>query len=287
MDYDYRLPDTDAPAITVRRTGLGGVEVFVDGARVRGRQDVYEVPGPDGETHLVRIAGQWSGLRAIADGWNTPLEPPVRIWARALAVLPFALVPVGALIGGLAGGPADALIGALVGLAAGGLGAAINSIPLRSSAGSGLRASAMVGVLVVATGIWLAVAGAITGPTGPKPIYATGACLDGVTAGADLVVQAPAIASCAAVHDSEVVGTFRLDAAASYPGEAALTDDARNQCPALFASYVGIDFGSSRLDIVPVIPTEASWLTGDREVACVAIAIDGSKLTGSVKGSRQ
>ncbi len=48
---------------------------------------------------------------------------------------------------------------------------------------------------------------------------------------------------------------------------------------------MGLDFGASRLDILPVVPTQVAWEAGVREVSCVALTTDKSKLTGSVKGS--
>ena len=270
MDFDYRLPGTDAPRITIRRSPIGGIAVFVDGVRLRGRRSVYEVPGADGETHPMKVAGSWTGLRAIADGWDTPLEPPVPAWSMVLALLPLVLV-AGGLVGGILGA----------------LGLAINSVIGRSALRAPLRAVLM---LLVLTGVAAAGAGiaiTLTSVANPRGTYTLGTCLNGVAPGADLVASAPTAVDCGTAHDGEVIGTFRLDVAASFPAESGLSDAARAQCPGLFATYVGLAFGSSRLDILPVVPTQSSWLTGDREVACVAIATDGSKLTGSVKGSRQ
>ena len=68
-------------------------------------------------------------------------------------------------------------------------------------------------------------------------------------------------------------------------GDAALQSAAGQGCPPRFAAYVGIDFTASRLDILPVIPTQVAWQAGTREISCVALTTDGTKLTGSVKGS--
>ena len=40
-----------------------------------------------------------------------------------------------------------------------------------------------------------------------------------------------------------------------------------------------------RLDILPVVPTQVAWQAGAREISCVALTTDGSKLTGSVRGT--
>lgn len=269
MDYDYWLPGTDEPEITVRRSALGGVAVLVDGVRVRGRRGVYSVSGPDGEPHLLRVTGAWTGLRAIADGVDTPLEPPRPLWVRLLALAPLALVPLGGLVGGVLGA----------------LALAVNGVVARSTLRTTVRATVMLATLGLATAGWLAVAAALTSVAPAGKLYTTGTCLNGITPGADLVAHAPTRADCGAPHDAEVIGTFRITPAASFPGETGLFNASASQCPPLFAAYVGIDFTASKLDMVPVVPTQSSWTTGDNELACVAVAADGSKLTGSVKGT--
>ena len=92
---------------------------------------------------------------------------------------------------------------------------------------------------------------------------------------------------CSSAHDGEVVGSFDVQAAAgaAYPGTGALQTAASQGCPPRFADYVGIAFEASRLNILPVVPTQVAWQAGTREVSCVALTTDGTKLTGSVKGT--
>jgi hypothetical protein len=267
VDFDYRLPDTDEPVITVRRTALGRILVFADAVRVPGRAGVHEVRAADGQAHKLKVVGAWTGLRVIADGWDTPLEPPVPLWARALVLLPLSLV-----------------VGGLVGATFGAIGVAVNSVIGRSSMPSGPRAVAMIVVLALGVAGWVGAGIALTGLAPARVSYATGTCLEGISASTDLVSHAPASVACGTAHDGEVVGTF--DAAdGAYPGETGLRDDAARQCPPLFASYVEIDFKASTLDILPLVPTQVAWQAGTREVSCVALTTDGSKLTGSVKGT--
>ncbi len=270
MDFDYRLPDTVEPAITIRRTAAGRVRLLVDGAPARGRGGVFEVPDAAGEVHLVKVTGAWTGLRAIADGWDTPVEPPVPLWSRLLILLPLVLVA-----------------GGLVGAALGGVGMAVNALVGRSAAPARTRAVVMVLVAVLAGAGWAAVGSLLTSVPATRVSYSTGTCLDGIGPGIDLVSQAPTTVDCRTAHDAEVVGTYNADGPAQYPGESSLMTSAANQCPTLFKAYVGSDFGASRLDILPVVPTEVAWDAGAREISCVALTTDGSKLTGSVKGSRQ
>ena len=268
MDFDYRLPGTDEPAITIRRTAIGGIHVQVDGAPLKGRGGVFEVPGADGDVHRLKVAGAWTGLRAIADGWDTALEPRVPLWARILVFLPLLLV-----------------VGGLVGATLGVIGAALNGVIGRSPLRLAVRVVAMVLVAAVAIGGWLGIGAALTGVGSARVSYATGTCLEGITSSTDIVSQAPKTIDCGTAHDGEVVGTFNLDPAAAYPGDRGLQSAAGQGCPPRFAAYVGIDFTASRLDILPVIPTQVAWQAGTREISCVALTTDGTKLTGSVKGS--
>ena len=270
MDFDYRLPDSDAPEILIRRTAIGGIRVILDGERVPGRRGVYEVPGADGQAHLLRVTGAWTGLRAIADGWDVPLEAPVPLWSRALIVLPLALV-----------------IGGLVGVALGAVATALNAIVGRTPLRAPARALVMVAVLVAAGGAWATVGSALTTMGSASVSYTVGTCLSGLTPGTDLVTRAPTPVACDAPHDAEVVGTYAAADAAAYPGETALAGEAGQRCPPLFKDYVGVAFASSRLDILPVIPTQVAWDAGSRDVACAAVTMDGSKLTSSVRGSRR
>jgi hypothetical protein len=241
VDYDYRLPGTESPAITIRRTTLGSVAVFVDGTRIRGRRGRYEVPDLDGQPHDVRLTGAWTGLRVIADGVDSPLEPAFPTWSLVLMLLPMVLV-----VGGLVGG----LLGAIA--------VAVNAVIGRSGLRTPIRAVAMVVVLGLAAVAWLGTGAALTSLASPSSVYAAGTCLDGVASGADLVTKAPTAVDCSGQHDGEVVGTFRLDSGAVFPGEAGLSAAAAQQCPALFAAYVGRDFSGSRLDILPVVPTQVA-----------------------------
>lgn len=268
MDFDYRLPETDRPAITIRRTALGRVLVLVNGAAVRGREGVYEIPGADGETHLLKVSGAWTGLRVTADGWEVPLEPPTPLWSRALIFAPLFLI-----------------VGGLIGACLGVIGAAVNLVIGRSSARLPLRTLAMLLVLALGLGGWIGAGALLTGVSSSRVSYATGTCLEGITPETDLVSQAPQTVDCGTAHDGEVVGTFDAPGGTTYPGGSGLLDAARAQCPVLFTAYVGADFNASSLDVLPVVPTEVAWAAGTREISCVAITTDRTKLTGSVRGS--
>ena len=87
---------------------------------------------------------------------------------------------------------------------------------------------------------------------------------------------------CGSQHYEEVIalGAF---ADSGYPGRDALIDQLDVACVDAFQSYVGIGYGSSALSLDYLLPTETSWLAGDRGYACLVFG--DSSLTGSVAGS--
>src|ERR1044072_4844093 len=104
MDISFRMPETTEPEITVRRSALGNLTVLVDGVpakRRKGRSLTYDTPLSDGSVAELQLKGQWTGLKAIVNGRELPLEPPVPRPLVILIFLPLVLVLVGGLIGAL------------------------------------------------------------------------------------------------------------------------------------------------------------------------------------------
>lgn len=92
---------------------------------------------------------------------------------------------------------------------------------------------------------------------------------------------------CADPHDLEAMGSVYHDhaAAAPYPGEFAVFEEAGELCVDKFSVYVARPYEESELDVYIYYPIELGWRAGDRTSLCFAITVDGSKLTGTVKGS--
>ncbi len=90
---------------------------------------------------------------------------------------------------------------------------------------------------------------------------------------------------CAEPHDNEVFAVFDYPETDTFPGNEALDAAATDLCIAQFEDYVGTAYIDSTLEVFPIIPTEASWDDGDREVICALYNNDFSKLTGSMRGS--
>lgn len=269
MDIPFRIPGTTEPEIIIRRSALGNIAVLVGGAPVkrrRGRDLTYDIPLSDGTVKELRLNGQWTGLKAVVDGVETPLEPRVSRILVALIFLPLALVVIGGLIGGLIGGFASM----------------INLAISRAAMRAPLKFVAMLGATVLAVAIYFGVAFTLA----PVAKLETGQCLNGVREGVgDLSATAARGVSCAEAHDNEVVGTVSYPNSGAYPGQQVLVDFAAPGCYSAFATYVGVDFQTSELDMIAVTPSDLTWVKGDRVIACVALAPGGGKLTGSIKGT--
>jgi hypothetical protein len=267
VDSSFRIPDTTGPEIVVRRTLLGDIKVFADGVplkKLSWRRLAYTVPLPDGTTTELRLTGQWSGLRASVNGADLPLEPRLPRWVVVLSFLPFVLI-----IGGL--------IGAL--FAIGGL--AVNTALARRAIRAPIKAAAMLAVTALAIGLYFGTIVAIA----PVPSLTAGTCVNGIHEGATVTAATTRAVSCASAHENEVIGNLTHPGSGSYPGMTVLLDYGQNPCLDAFRAYVGVDFEVSSLMMIEVVPTDVTWLKGDRLISCVVLPSDGTKLTGSVKGT--
>jgi hypothetical protein len=106
--HTFRLPEPGSPEITVDNSQLTGLRVSIDGRRAprlreRGRP-AWLVPMADGSTRRISFAGAFTGLRAIVDAGPTiVLERPFALWELILAVLPFGLLGLTGVAGGVLG----------------------------------------------------------------------------------------------------------------------------------------------------------------------------------------
>lgn len=105
-----------------------------------------------------------------------------------------------------------------------------------------------------------------------------GECLDLAVEGANVVdtIEVP----CDQAHDAEAFHRILL-ASGPFPGDAALADEADAACLERFEDYVGTDYAESEYWLDSLVPTEAGWAAGDREVVCLLVSGDGSPLVGS------
>jgi len=268
VDLPFRIPGTTEPEIVVRRSALGGVKVLVGGTPIKGSRRRYAIPMEDGSVKELRLAGQWTGLKAVVDGVETPLEPRIPPILVVLGLLPIALAAIGGLIGGVVGGVA----------------AVINIAVARSPIRTPIKVASILAVGVLAVVVYFVAAIAFTVLVVPVPTYEVGACVNGIGEGTRIGRDNQPVA-CGSPHDNEVVGSVEYTGQAGYPGQPTLETFAESSCIAAFNAYVGGDFQTSSLNMLPILPSELSWARGDRTISCVVVTGDGSKLAGSVKGT--
>lgn len=103
----------------------------------------------------------------------------------------------------------------------------------------------------------------------------------------DNLVQSVEGLPCGQSHDAEVYSLFDMATGSSaYPGDDAVSTTAEDGCLDRFHAFVGVAYEYSVLDVYYLHPTEESWdEMDDREIVCMITAYDGSKLTGSMRGS--
>lgn len=112
---------------------------------------------------------------------------------------------------------------------------------------------------------------------------AVGDCVD-LPTGAYVVVVARL--PCDVPHDAEALASLSLGGVRDpYPGLDTVLDRIFDHCVEVFEDYVDADYYSSSLDIFYLYPDETNWSAGNHSAQCAVVTLDGSKLTGSVKGS--
>lgn len=94
------------------------------------------------------------------------------------------------------------------------------------------------------------------------------------------VSEVPTV-DCAQPHDSEAFASITM-ADGDFPGEDAVKTQSQSGCTEKFNSFVGVDYGTSKLDYSYYYPTAQSWEQGDREILCLILDPAG-QTTGSLK----
>lgn len=108
MRHTFRLPEPGSPEIVVDQSQLTGLAVYVDGVRLsrlreRGAPS-WQISLADGTTRRISIGGQMRGLQAVIEGDGIiQLERRLEIWELILAVLPFGLLGLTGIPGGILG----------------------------------------------------------------------------------------------------------------------------------------------------------------------------------------
>jgi serine/threonine protein kinase len=127
--------------------------------------------------------------------------------------------------------------------------------------------------------------------------YKVGDCLTGSNLNLNEETPWPKVTkgvACNQAHLAEVTyaNMSFFAKSSSYPGSATVTDEARAACDSAFQSYVGIAYSQSEYTWTDVVPSSATWPSGDRALHCIAYHATTSQPAGvtlyrSIKGSRQ
>lgn len=85
---------------------------------------------------------------------------------------------------------------------------------------------------------------------------------------------------CDQPHDSEAYAATDMPAG-DYPGDQAVIDAADTFCYDEFATFVGLSYDESVLELATFFPTAESWEQGDHELMCFISSPDG-QVTGTL-----
>ena len=119
------------------------------------------------------------------------------------------------------------------------------------------------------------------GPVAATEI-AVGDCLNGIVIGAAerAEISSADVVSCDRAHGLEVYATFELTAEdfdladpAEYPGPVRVVREADQRCAGRIEELVS---DPDAYGLIALWPSQESWATGDRDVACAVFAPDGT-----------
>lgn len=88
---------------------------------------------------------------------------------------------------------------------------------------------------------------------------------------------------CAEPHDNEVYAVFDIPLP-TYESDDETFRLAVEACTKRFDNFVGRTYEDSKLDILTLYPTLATWEEGDRGIVCAVFDVDGEKLMGTAEG---
>jgi hypothetical protein len=125
--------------------------------------------------------------------------------------------------------------------------------------------------------------GSDTGDGSTKDVFtiAVGDCLN--DNGVDDEVSEVPVVDCADPHDSEAYASVLLPDG-DFPGDDSVETQAVAQCTDEFATFIGLDYAQSSLQLAYFYPTQTSWEQGDREILCLVVDPAG-QTTGSLAGA--
>jgi len=155
------------------------------------------------------------------------------------------------------------------------------------------RALALVTVALAATTLaGCSLIGNITGGSGGDPTddasgstdvfdLAVGDCL--AASEIEGEVDSVVLVDCDEPHAREAYASLMFDDG-DFPGDQAVEDESLDRCTTEFATFVGMDYQESTLDLASIYPTSESWSGGDREILCL-ISDPAGDVTGTLESA--
>lgn len=109
-----------------------------------------------------------------------------------------------------------------------------------------------------------------------------GQCLSQDAATGDVSVSQAV--DCEKPHFGEVMSAGTVRTVGDRFDAAKIAEMANNFCVTSFEDFVGVRYDRSKLQVFPLVPSEASWKAGDRIATCVIYDNSGS-ITGTLRGA--
>lgn len=93
---------------------------------------------------------------------------------------------------------------------------------------------------------------------------------------------------CNQAHSAQAYAVFNLVGFGdTFPGDVAFAEQADIGCYERFEGFVGIPYEESELYVLPLVPTEGSWVElDDREIVCLLVPEEGT-FSYDARGSRR
>ena len=92
---------------------------------------------------------------------------------------------------------------------------------------------------------------------------------------------------CTDTHEYELYHVATYPGSGEFPAEDTWLNFIIDECTPAFASYVGLAYEASVLEIQPLSPTEAGWDDGDKVVQCLLLDPDDQALTASMRDANR
>ncbi|QBI54723.1 septum formation family protein [Streptomonospora litoralis] len=134
----------------------------------------------------------------------------------------------------------------------------------------------------VATGMAISGCGVLAGLQGDVFQLKVGDCLADELTGGEITEAATV--ECDRPHYGEVFASIVMEDG-DYPGDAAVSGRAEEECTSEFESFVGAPLADSELEVFMLHPSERTWnRIDDREILCI-VHDPAGETTGSLSGA--